>query len=466
MISSGYNINICDESKKAVIIRRVFGVKRTSEEFREIYDSISAAKSEYPVKMTDVIVKYNNELKKYNLFDFDDILTVFIDEFSKIVLPNITHCLVDEFQDTNRQQLEILKVLQTRTSAKFVAVGDGDQCLYTWRGARYENINDFISHFKCEVLTLGVNFRCPTKVVNISKKIIEKNKNRISVNLVANKKYDGNVRVYRAPNELAEIDYCIAAVKFAIANKNSVIILYRNRTYKNHLELELKKNKIKYNVNDSTEICDRTALQAIIATLKVVAGSGDLYDFMASARLVYGLGSIAAVNIHDHVKETNELEQLLASKKKYMHLYSIYSKFKDVEASGGTLADMLPFLYSNATPSFTIADDIKLFVSDVFTDYKASNFGIKALANDLGLDNQKETTDSESLVELSTVHGFKGGEADVVLLLWAQQFEPKIGKEYNPEEERRLFYVAITRSKNDLKITYSGQVPKFVSEMK
>jgi DNA helicase-2/ATP-dependent DNA helicase PcrA len=116
--------------------------------------------------------------------------------------------------------------------------------------------------------------------------------------------------------------------------------------------------------------------------------------------------------------------------------------------------------------SFDYATEMRSFLIDIARDYKINNQEIKKLYNELGLNGKEEHKDENASIELSTVHGFKGAQSNVIIMPWCQQYDAQVGKDYDLEAERRLFYVAITRAMNKLYLCYSGPMPKFIKEMK
>jgi DNA helicase-2/ATP-dependent DNA helicase PcrA len=108
---------------------------------------------------------------------------------------------------------------------------------------------------------------------------------------------------------------------------------------------------------------------------------------------------------------------------------------------------------------------MKDFILDITKEYKCCTNDIRDLCNDLGLDGKEEHNDEGARIELSTVHGYKGLEKDVVIMPWTQSYLDKVMFKSNIEEERRLFYVAVTRAKEKLIMSYSGEKPQFIKEM-
>lgn len=340
-------------------------------------------------------------------------------------------------------------------------------CIYGFQGARFENINDFVKEFNCKVFNMGLNFRCPIKVVKCADNVIKHNKKRFDKILTSAKTEEGHVSEYMSKSPLDEINYVIG--KCRQNSNNKIAILYRNRLYKNHLEFALKKAGLKYCVNDSLEISDRSAIKVMISSMKIAAGIGDIYDLEIASKGLTGIGKTTINGIKKEIGDKS-LSLFLRDKfldpknhKKFNSLISIISYFNNNK--GIKLNILTTFIEKYFIKSFDYQEDMKLFLHDITKDYLINTSDIRSISNDLGLDGKVENQDNDANIELSTVHGFKGSEQSIILLPWCNQFNPQNGKEYNIEDERRLFYVAITRAKSKLYVSYSGDQPRFIKEL-
>jgi len=457
--------NICDENKKEVIIKKLFKCKNDKEKNKNIYKLISKEKSSWPINFSEETFLYNSELEKYNMVDFDDILYKFIELIPTMILPPITHIICDETQDTSIVQMQILKVLHEKLNCKMISASDLDQSIYAWRNARPENIQDFIKLFKCDVLNMGYNFRSAKTIVEKSVNLIVNNKQRINKTIRSTKKEDGVVVKYKCNNPIEEINFVINK---CFQNRGSKIaILYRNRIYKNHLELELKRNRLKYIVNDMFEITDRSAVKSIMSIVKISTGDYDIYDMEQAVKALKGIGKSTILKLEEECKSkklTEVVAEWIADPKKQKKFQSILNIKAFYDANQGKKLDnLVRYIETQLIDSFDFQADMKSFILDVTKDYEITNTSIRNLYNDLGLDSREKEQEQNADIELSTIHGFKGAEQDIVILPWTQQFTPKENTEL--EDERRCFYVAITRAKSKLYMSYSGEEPLFVKEM-
>jgi len=465
---NGISWNICDEGKKRLIIKKLFDCKKDKEKFNEILDKINKDKSQWPYVVSDQTALYNTEMVKYNLVDFDDMIYNFITTCSSLNFPAITHVLVDELQDTSGPQLEMLKQLQLKVKCNMIGVSDDDQCIYSWRGARPENVSEFIKVFNCSVLNMGYNFRSCKSIVECSSKLIEHNKSRIKKTIRPFKTESGTVISYQSQSVFTEIDYTVLKCKQNI-NKE-IAILYRNRTYKNYLEFELKKAGLKYCVNDALDICDRSAIKVMMSCMKLASNIGDIYDLEIASKGIKGIGKTTVEKLK---KESQNIPLISVLRNKFIdpkqcrRLTSLISICNWFDSHRDSSLDLLAIhIETLFIKSFDYQEYMKTFILDITKCYKVNASDIRDLCNDLGLDGKEEHNDENATIELSTTHGWKGKEADVVILPWCQQYlDTTVFHNNNIEEDRRLFYVAITRAKEKLYMSYCGNKPRFISEM-
>jgi len=449
--------------------RRSDHLKLDDQKFNEILDEISNDKSQWPFKPSNNTIRYNQELIKYNLIDFDDIIYNFINSCHNLNLPKITHILCDELQDTSATQLEMLKQLQSKLNCNMIGVSDDDQAIYEWRNAKPENVQEFIRLFNCTIYNMGYNFRSDTRIVESSRRLIEYNKKRIPKLIRPFKTSKGHISSYQTKDVFSEIDYVVMKCK---QNLNKPIaILYRNRTYKNHLEFALKKAGLKYCVNDALDISDRSSIKVMFSCMKLAGMIGDIYDLEIAMKGIQGIGKVTVTKVIDEVTKCSvSLATVLQSKfqdpkqaKRFKSLITICSWYNaNKKKSLDLLAKEIEKLYIS---SFDYQSEMKNFILDITKNYKINNSDIRDLCNDLGLDGKEEHNDEGAIILLSTVHGWKGLQSKIVIMPWCQQFDEDPNKDYDLEAERRLFYVGITRAEETLFMCYSGNKTRFIREM-
>jgi DNA helicase-2/ATP-dependent DNA helicase PcrA len=470
---NGCKCSICDEHKKRIIIKTIFNCRKDKDKFEAIYEHISNAKNKFPPSTDPTVTRYNQELQKYNLLDFDDIIYQFIENFSRQVNnegeSRLTHCLVDELQDTSGPQLEMVKTIQNRTQCNIIGVADDDQTIYAWRGARPENVQDFISTFKCNVMNMGINFRSDKNIVKHAVKLIENNKARIQKVIQPFSKEDGKILQFKADNPFQQIDWTV--LKCLQNPDTEIAILYRNRTFKYHLEFELRKNKLDYKVNDFLDITDRSAVRVMISCLKIASDKYDIFDIEQAAKALKGIGDAGVKKLKEEADKSSlpeVIKQWMADPKKQKKVASIkYLQDEFTRVTNSALDVLVRLTEKVFLASFDYQPEMREFLIDITKSLTVTQTHIHQLADELGLNGTEETEGTEGAkIELSTVHGYKGLEQPVIIMPWCEMYlEPKPGKKIEIEDERRLFYVGVTRAKNKLYMSYSGATPRFIREM-
>ena len=341
--------------------------------------------------------------------------------------------------------------------------------IYSWRGARPENVQDFIKIFDCKVMNMGINFRSDKKIVEHATKLIENNKERIPKTIQAASKEDGKVFQYKCTNPFDQVDYVI--LKCQQNQDKEIAVLYRNRTFKYHLEFALRKANLRYKVNDFLDITDRSAVRVMISCLKIASDQYDIFDLEQAAKALKGIGSAGVAKIKSESEKLpfkSVIASWIADPKKSKKLASITTLQKEFERLTNSALDVLVRLAENVfLKSFDYQDEMRQFLIDITKSLRITKEDVIALANELGLNGPKEEKqDDDAKIELSTVHGYKGAEREVIIMPWCEQYELQPNKEYDLESERRLFYVGITRAKSKLYLVYSNNTPRFIKEMK
>lgn len=450
-------------NKKSATTGRILisSFKETIKKCKEICEELNSLGFE-----TNVIQKLNHNNNKY------DVLTANQVKIGSKVLIEIDGELIEEEVISIRKEEHCRVVdLEVEQSGRLI-VNEilSHNSIYAWRGARPENVRDFISEFGCLTLNMGTNFRSTTKIVKHSKELIECNHDRLPKSIRAATNEKGLIKQFKCANPFDEIDYI---KELCERNEGQEIsILYRNRTFKNHLEFELRKAGYAYRLNDFLDITDRSAVRVLISCLKIAANDFDIFDLEQASKALKGIGTVTVRQLQnasvgkklpDVVREWKRDEKL---RKKVFSLARLQKFFKDYP--NGPLDELVRFAEKLFIKSFDYQDDMKLFLLDITKEFKINAPNIKELANELGLSGTQDgnNDDSDALIELSTVHGYKGLERDIVILPFCQTYlEVKPGRRINIEEERRLFYVAATRAKKKLYMCYSGSTPRFITEM-
>ena len=417
---------------------------------------------------------YEQYRKEKSLFDFDDLQIGCKDLFIKnyTILQGykklFKHILVDEFQDCDSMQVEILKLLNEGNS--IFAVGDEDQCIYGFRGSNPECMVKFSDHFDGGgILPLSTNYRCPKNIVEISMNIIKNNDMRNEKEIVPFKEQDGIIKVLNNINENAQADEisCIIQKYNEDDEKNygDNAILYRtNVECRSLIDIFIKK-KIPFKLIDKEyDFFQHFICKDIIAYLKLSIDKSDKESFVRIINKPFRY--ISKLNL-DNLKRNYVKEDCFEMLKDIEGIPIFQMKMLD------KLKKEIHFLnkislenaISNLVSSIGYHDYIKGYctkfkidlgeLEDVIDEFKQSAEGYSSIIAFLAhvdqvkeeISKHKKNVDEDAVI-LSTIHGVKGMEfKNVYLINCNEENIPHVNSiENNLEEERRLFYVGITRA--------------------
>ncbi|MBC8589804.1 DNA helicase PcrA [Wansuia hejianensis] len=434
---------------------------------------------------------YQNKLKKYNALDFDDLLikTVELLINNKDILGyyqrKFQYVFVDEYQDTNKVQYELVKLL----SAKYrniCVVGDADQSIYAWRGADISNILDFEKDFEgAKVILLEQNYRSTQNILDVANKVIKNNYGRKEKELWTDN-HKGEPIVYEQLPSSDDEAYFVANKIHHLIYKgykpSDIAILYRTNAQSRSFEEMFMKEELPYKIVGGLRFYDRKEVKDIIAYLKVLQNPA---DNISLKRIINtpkrGIGNATVDKIEEYAIEKGEsiYEALLAidgidtlssraknSVKPFIDMMNILMAKKeimglkdfieDVIASSGYIQDLEK---DNTIESRTRIDNIMEFLSVAVNFEERSEGGHLEdfLASVSLLSDVDKTIDQENLITMMTVHSAKGLEFPVVFLVGMEEglfpISRSFDNEDDMEEERRLCYVAVTRAEKQLFIT-------------
>ncbi|MGV8979806.1 ATP-dependent helicase [Clostridium sp.] len=417
---------------------------------------------------------YEQYRKEKNLYDFDDLQIGCRDLFIKnyTVLTGyralFKHILVDEFQDCDSMQVEILKLLNEDNS--IFAVGDEDQCIYGFRGSNPECMVKFSEHFEGGgKLPLSTNYRCPKNIVEISMNIIKNNLMRNEKDIVAFKEKDGGIAVLNNINEngQAEEISCIIQSSIEVQDKNysDNAILYRtNVECRSIIDIFIKK-RIPFKLLDREyDFFQHFICKDIIAYLKLSIDSSDKFSFLKIINKPFryisklNLEKLRRNNVREDCFEMlKEVEgipvfqmKMLDKLKKDIHILNKLSLKSAIDSI------VLSIGYHDYIKEYCTKFKIHLGeMEDVIDEFRQSIEGYNSIIAFLAhVDQVKEEISKgkkngdEDAVILSTIHGVKGMEfKNVFLINCNEENIPHVNSmDKNIEEERRLFYVGITRA--------------------
>ncbi len=460
---------------------------------------VRAKGDEYDQAAASIYGAYESTLADMHAVDFDDLVTkpvMLLRERPGIRSKwrtRFAHVLVDEFQDTNVAQLDLVRLLANERGNVCV-VGDDDQSIYGWRGACVDNILDFEQHFPGAVVTkLEQNYRSRASILNVANAAIEKSRKRPYAKVLKPMREAGPpVRMCVLPEPQEEAKFVASEIRKLQregTDPREIAVLYRSNTQAKLLEEELRIAGISYRVFGGTKFFDRKEIKDGIAYLRVALNPR---DELSLRRIVNtparGLGAQSLRHIVDHaeahrmsllraLRSADRIESLSArAKASAVRLgQAIETAGKGFRAGGLTdaatsLLRAAGMLQDNADQS-PDAQRRRANVNFLLRSVErlearsgADREALQQLLHHIALDpSDPEEPESDREVTLSSLHSAKGLEFSVVFLIGcvegvlphARTIDPKItdASMADLEEERRLFYVGVTRARDVLYLT-------------
>ncbi len=417
------------------------------------------AKGERQEKIFKIYSEYEKRLRQIDALDFDDLLlkTAEMLDKNKDVLSKwrniFTHILVDEWQDTNKIQYKITKLIANQ-GLNFTAVGDSSQSIYSWRGADFRNINYLLKDYSqtIKVINLEQNYRSTQKILDAANSIIKKNTSHPILSLWTNKKGGEKINVYRASNELDEASFVASQIEKlsdSLDNLSDFAILYRTNAQSRVVEEALLHLGIPYVLFGGVRFYDRKEVKDILSYLRLLSNPKDKVSYLrieknGKRRLEKFLNFAGSVtNVNEYT--TLELLDSVISKTGYLEKFN-----KDIEEDAARLENIKEL--GSVAASYPNLSD---FLENVaLVEAQQTEQGIvKSSLSDGGV--------KRNAVTLMTLHSAKGLEFPTVFIIGMEEglfpHSRSLFDIQQLEEERRLAYVGITRAKNVLYLTYASK---------
>jgi DNA helicase II / ATP-dependent DNA helicase PcrA len=419
--------------------------------------------------------KYEEKLKEDGAFDFDDLLSKSYEILAKN--PDIRNFYqnffqfihIDEYQDTNNIQYEISKILADKHK-NICVVGDIDQNIYSWRGASIKNMLNFEKDFPdTKIIKLEENYRSTKNILSVANQIIAKNKKRVEKNLYTSNPDGEKIYIYNAIDEYDEANFVVKEAKKLIEKgvpANEIAVLFRANFQSRVLEEVCLHQKIPHQVL-GTRFFERKEVKDIISYIKLAYNND---DFNSLSRIinepVRGIGKTTLLKIRNKQEDTLNA----GTKEKLRNFWNIVSQIKNTlekEKLNVAIANIIKIsgteqhLIKQGEEGLERLDNLRELVSlakkyDFLTPEQAVNNFLEDVA--LATDQDSLNKDNGG-IKLMTIHASKGLEFDSVFVVGLEQglfpFERESDTNTDDEEERRLFYVAITRARKKLYLCWS-----------
>jgi len=507
----GYSksFSIYGDTEKNRVIKRIIENKNTNINLETFAWHISNAKNnlldpdEYskfisdPKKcaaITSVFKEYESELKKSNSLDFDDLLVKTYNLLTQnpdtldYYKRKFKYIYVDEFQDTNTTQYELLKLLAGENQ-NVLAVGDEDQCIYSWRGAKVSNVQQFTKDFNnCQIFKLEQNYRSTKKIISLANKLIKNNIHRIDKNLWTENIDGETIEIKQTYNDIEEAEFIAEKIEDLIhiqgKKYSDFAILMRVNSLSRIIEEKLLTYNIPYKVYGGFKFFERKEIKDTTAYLHLIANPND--NDSAIRMLSFpkkGIGDVSIAQINELAKTNSvSIMDIVNNASEYGVSGSLKTKLdgvRDLFINLNSKKDIMPIEefvsyvinqvgIKDAIGTKTEDDENKCLNVDDFlksvTEYSDANEGatlddfLQSITLMRDIDNMSE---EDNFVSLLTVHSAKGLEFDTVFIAGLNDGLFPLSRAINSndqndlEEERRLMYVAVTRAKNRLFLTRS-----------
>ncbi len=443
---------------------------------------------------------YQNHLRKSNVFDFDDLLfwTVRIlqqhEDVREKLQNHFQHILVDEYQDTNHVQFLLVKILAEK-SRKLTVVGDDDQSIYGWRGADIKNILDFEASFPdCKIIKLEQNYRSTKMILKTASEVVKHNRSRKGKTLWTDGEDGELIKLVKVDSDRNEAEMICDDIEKLVASgdykRRDIAILYRTNAQSRALEESLKNRFIPYTIVGGIRFYQRKEIKDILAYLKMLVNP---YDIISFRRIINfpkrGIGPVNVARIEQTAvsRSTSPFELILNSeeidflkgaalkgirqfRKIYDELITAKRERSPVELAETTaritgIVDSLDEYDPVEAESRKENIDELIAAVQEYCD-KVENATLEGFLEEIALYTDIDAWDSsQDVVTLMTLHSAKGLEFPKVFITGLEEgLFPLSRCIENPEEleeERRLFYVGITRAEKNLTLSYAQRRMRF-----
>lgn len=429
---------------------------------------------------------YQQKLKECNALDFDDLLYLPVklfkehQEVRELYQKRWQFVLIDEYQDTNFAQYTLARILVEKNKNIF-AVGDPDQSIYSWRGARYQNILNFGEDFPgAKIVTLDQNYRSTNNILNASNDLIKNNEDRYEKKLWSALGDGEKITLYVGASEKEEARYVASRILKHSRDHalDEIAIFYRTNAQSRTFEDALLSQRLDYRIIGGLSFYQRREIKDLLAFLKMVISNTDLISFLRTINLPKrGLGPSTLEKIVEGAAQTpifTFCQEILSEETPIKLSVKQRDGLRDYVSAISSLRekkDQIPIhqLISEAIFAFRYLDYLKED-QETFEDRKENvdeligkaaeweqeelGGGLLKFLEELSLRTSMEEKTYLPTIKLMTLHNSKGLEFSVVFLVGLEErLLPHINSKDDPkaiEEERRLCYVGMTRAKEKL----------------
>ena len=515
----GYNKNftILDTSEQKTIIKNIVKELNLSEDSYQpnnILKIISNSKNSmisvnemkaqarfgFMKNVAEIYEYYQKYLKKNSVLDFDDLMLKTIVLFEKhpevlaIYQNKFEYIHVDEYQDTNVIQYKLIKML-SEVHKNICVVGDDDQSIYSWRGACSDNIINFEKDYEdVEVIFLDQNYRSNSTILDAANAVIKNNTDRKDKALWSENKGGDKITVYAATNDKDETDDIAKKVldlKAQGVDYKDIAILYRANYLSRSMENSCMAFGIPYKLIGSLKFLQRQEIRDLLAYMNVIVNKNDEFSLRRIINVPKrGIGASSMAKIDNYAEQyglslfeaLKNIDMIGVSKKITTNIYlltQLIEKYSQTEQY--SIEDLIVGIYKDSGYESMLKESADAYaesrienISELVSSAKqfsSMNDNLIDFISEMSLTSDADDENEDDSVVLSTVHAAKGLEYRVVFIMGLEEnlfpsirdAESSEDERNKMEEERRLAYVAITRAKEKLFMSYANRRMQFGS---
>ena len=478
---------------KADVLNEIFSLAaNTHQTIAELVEGKFSYFEAFTEQIADQHKRYLARKRATNGMDFDDLLVLWLKllqdhaDVREHFQRRFQFILVDEYQDTNKLQGDLIDLLAARHH-NVTVVGDDAQSIYAWRGANFANILDFPKRYPgAKVFKIETNYRSTPEILNVANAAIAANVNQFAKELSPARKSGVKpalVQCHDASQQAQFIAQRALELREEGTSLNQICVLYRSHFHALELQLELTRRQIPFSITSGIRFFEQAHIKDATAYLKFVANPKDEVSFKRLVLLLPGIGAKGAEKIYQSFTARMANGELKMETKLATALQSCTKAIPKKAAVPWTQFVATIAQLEDETTRRSAAKMLRLvmdagyddYLKETFDNYErrleeiqqlaefAFQFGtveefLTQLALLTNVEAEDDPKDDSEKIKLSTIHQAKGLEFEVVfvIMLCDGMFPSARSSESNDgeEEERRLFYVSITRAKNELYLSY------------
>ena len=515
----GYNKNftILDTSEQKTIIKNIVKELNLSEDSYQpnnilkiisnsknsmisVNETKAQARFGFMKNVAEIYEYYQKYLKKNSVLDFDDLMLKTIVLFEKhpevlaIYQNKFEYIHVDEYQDTNVIQYKLIKML-SEVHKNICVVGDDDQSIYSWRGACSDNIINFEKDYEdVEVIFLDQNYRSNSTILDAANAVIKNNTDRKDKALWSENKGGDKITVYAATNDKDETDDIakkILDLKAQGVDYKDIAILYRANYLSRSMENSCMVFGIPYKLIGSLKFLQRQEIRDLLAYMNVIVNKNDEFSLRRIINVPKrGIGASSMAKIDNYAEQyglslfeaLKNIDMIGVSKKIITNIHlltQLIEKYSQTEQY--SIEDLIVGIYKDSGYESMLKESADAYaesrienISELVSSAKqfsSMNDNLIDFISEMSLTSDADDENEDDSVVLSTVHAAKGLEYRVVFIMGLEEnlfpsirdAESSEDERNKMEEERRLAYVAITRAKEKLFMSYANRRMQFGS---